>query len=242
MAQPAGSAKRRKRTGGCPLPYRIHFEKQDPADSDQPSGSCFVSAPCSLVRHPPSWQAPGTSCFPTRVRIPGRAAMPSAGHGAILRFRSKKSGRIRAFRLQISSQNCQNSAPPEAPCCTLHFVLRFPVIPPDVLSALALLHPAQDLGARSRIPFLLLRQVRDVQQIPGFRRRRTPFPAGKVSLIEGSHRLLHLRYFLRRPKGQRLPRSCHLRSCNSQQKALSRTAFAMERSGRYSGISIAWVA
>ena len=114
--------------------------------------------------------------------------------------------------------------------------------PPDVLSALALLHPAQDLGARSRIPFLLLRQVRDVQQIPGFRRRRTPFPAGKVSLIEGSHRLLHLRYFLRRPKGQRLPRSCHLRSCNSQQKALSRTAFAMERSGRYSGISIAWVA
>ena len=94
--------------------------------------------------------------------------MPSAGHGAILRFRSKKSGRIRAFRLQISSRNCQNSAPPEAPCCTLHFVLRFPVIPPDVLSALALLHPAQDLGARSRIPFLLLRQVRDVQQILGF--------------------------------------------------------------------------
>lgn len=134
-----------------------------------------------------------------KSRIPGRAAMPSAGHGAILRFRSKKSGRIRAFRLQISSQNCQNSAPPEAPCCTLHFVLRFPVIPPDVLSALALLHPAQDLGARSRIPFLLLRQVCDVRQIPGFRRRRTPFPAGKVSLIEGSHRLLHLRYFLREP-------------------------------------------
>ena len=126
----------------------------------------------------------------------------------------------------------------------LHFAFRSSVsrYPPDVLSALALLHPAQDLGARSRIPFLLLRQVRDVQQIPGFRRRRTPFPAGKVSLIEGSHRLLHLRYFLRRPKGQRLPRSCHLRSCNSQQKALSRTAFAMERSGRYSGISIAWVA
>ncbi len=78
--------------------------------------------------------------------------------------------------------------------------------PPDVLSALALLHPAQDLGARSRIPFLLLRQVRDVRQIPGF--------APPVLSA----------------------------SCNSQQKALSRTAFAMERSGRYSGISIAWVA
>lgn len=211
--------KKKEADRGCPLPYRIHFEKQDPADSDQPSGSCFVSAPCSLVRHPPSWQAPGTSCFPTRGRIPGRAAIPSAGHGAILRFRSKKFGRIRAFRLQISSQNCQNSAPPEAPCCTLHFVLRFPVIPPDVLTALALLHPAQDPGARSRIPFLLLRQVRDVRQIPGF----AP-PVLSAWTVGSAHFL------------------CHLRSCNSQQKALSRTAFAMERSGRYSGISIAWVA
>ena len=227
MAQPAGSAKRRKRTGGCPLPYRIHFEKQDPADSDQPSGSCFVSAPCSLVRHPPSWQAPGTSCFPQeagsrggRRRIPGRAAMPSAGHGAILRFRSKKSGRIRAFRLQISSQNCQNSAPPEAPCCTLHFVLRFPVIPrmccPLLRSCIRRRISEPDPGSRF---FSFVRYV-----------------------MCGRSRVLHLRYFLRRPKGQRLPRSCHLRSCNSQQKALSRTAFAMERSGRYSGISIAWVA
>lgn len=99
--------------------------------------------------------------------------MPSAGHGAILRFRSKKSGRIRAFRLQISSQNCQNSAPPEAPCCTLHFVLRFPVIPPDVLSALALLHPAQDLGARF---FSFVRYV-----------------------MCSRSRVLHLRYFLREP-------------------------------------------
>ena len=85
MAQPAGSAKRRKRTGGCPLPYRIHFEKQDPADSDQPSGSCFVSAPCSLVRHPPSWQAPGTSCFPQAAgsrggrRCPPQAMVPFCG-------------------------------------------------------------------------------------------------------------------------------------------------------------------
>lgn len=128
MVQPAGSAKRRKRTGGCPLPYRIHFKKQDPGEGGD------------ALRRP--W------C-----------------HSAV---QIKEIRRIRAFRLQISSQNCQNSAPPEAPCCTLHFVLRFPVVPPDVLSALALLHPAQDLGARSRIPFLLLRQVCDVRQIPGF--------------------------------------------------------------------------
>lgn len=155
-----------------------------------------------------------------KSRIPGRAAMPSAGHGAILRFRSKKSGRIRAFRLQISSQNCQNSAPPEAPCCTLHFVLRFPVIPrmccPLLRSCIRRRISEPDPGSRF---FSFVRYV-----------------------MCGRSRVLHLRYFLRRPKGQRLPRSCHLRSCNSQQKALSRTAFAMERSGRYSGISIAWVA
>ena len=155
-----------------------------------------------------------------KSRIPGRAAMPSAGHGAILRFRSKKSGRIRAFRLQISSQNCQNSAPPEAPCCTLHFVLRFPVIP-------RMCCPLLRSCIRRRIP----------EPDPGSR-----FFSSVRYVMCGRSRVLHLRYFLRRPKGQRLPRSCHLRSCNSQQKALSRTAFAMERSGRYSGISIAWVA
>ena len=77
--------KKKEADRGCPLPYRIHFEKQDPADSDQPSGSCFVSAPCSLVRHPPSWQAPGTSCFPQEAgsrggrRCPPQAMVPFCG-------------------------------------------------------------------------------------------------------------------------------------------------------------------
>jgi hypothetical protein len=168
MVQPAGSAKRRKRTGGCPLPYRIHFEKQDPAGSDQPSGSCFVSAPCSLVRHPPSWQAPGTSCFPQEAgsrggrRCPPQAMVPFCGSDQ----RNPGGSGHSVFRSPPKTARTPPRRRRHAALCISFF--GFPLSPPDVLSALALLHPAQDLGARSRIPFLLLRQVRDVQQIPGF--------------------------------------------------------------------------
>lgn len=210
--------KKKEADRGCPLPYRIHFEKQDPADSDQPSGSCFVSAPCSLVRHPPSWQAPGTSCFPQEAgsrggrRCPPQAMVPFCGSDQ----RNPGGSGHSVFRSPPKTARTPPRRRRHAALCISFF--GFPSSP-DVLTALALLHPAQDPGARSRIPFLLLRQVRDVRQIPGF----AP-PVLSAWTVGSAHFL------------------CHLRSCNSLQKALSRTAFAMERSGRYSGISIAWVA
>lgn len=220
MAQPAGSAKRRKRTGGCPLPYRIHFEKQDPADSDQPSGSCFVSAPCSLVRHPPSWQAPGTSCFPQEAgsrggrRCPPQAMVPFCGSDQ----RNPGGSGHSVFRSPPETARTPPRRRRHAALCISFF--GFPLSPrmccPLLRSCIRRRISEPDPGSRF---FSFVRYV-----------------------MCSRSRVLHLQYFLRRPKGQRLPRSCHLRSCNSQQKALSRTAFAMERSGRYSGISIAWVA
>ena len=128
MVQPAGSAKRRKRTGGCPLPYRIHFEKQDPGEGGDALRRpwCHSAVQIKEIREDPG--------IPSSDLLPKLPELRPAG-GAMLHF---------AFRSSVSRY------------------------PPDVLSALALLHPAQDLGARSRIPFLLLRQVCDVRQIPGF--------------------------------------------------------------------------
>ena len=147
----AACRQRKKKEAGrsCPLPYRIHFEKQDPADSDQPSGSCFVSAPCSLVRHPPSWQAPGTSCFPQEAgsrggrRCPPQAMVPFCGSDQ----RNPGGSGHSVFRSPPKTARTPPRRRRHAALCISFF--GFPLSPGCAVRSCA---PASGAGSRSPIP------------------------------------------------------------------------------------------